>query len=352
MKQQLKLVFIGLGSLAVLLIVLFLQFYSPEGWLAESQSAEQASPLSLKRIQPTPTQEPEQKLVRILFAGDLMFDRHIRLAAEKHDYSYPLDPLTDFLQQYDLVVVNLEGPITDFPSRSVGSQPGSTDNYFFTFDPQIVEKVLLPNQIKLVNLGNNHILNFGLEGWQQTLNYLELGGIEHFGQVNLPLDQNDDFAGEASPIGVTWQKQGVKIGLVNYNQFSGLGLDPVLAEINQLRPAVDYLVAYTHWGNEYVPQANAVIQSWAHQLIDAGADIVIGSHPHVIQNVEDYQGGRIYYSLGNFVFDQYFEPAVRQGLLVEVELVGLTGEARGVREVRYQEYQVEMRSNSQTKLVE
>ena len=77
------------------------------------------------------------------------------------------------------------------------------------------------------------------------------------------------------------------------------------------------MVVYTHWGEEYVP-ATDFEKRLAHNLIDGGAEIVIGSHPHVVQEHEVYNGKHIYYSLGNLIFDQYWEPAVSHGLMLEI----------------------------------
>jgi gamma-polyglutamate biosynthesis protein CapA len=296
-------------------------------------------------VPPSPTPKPNPKL-SILVTGDLMYDRHIRVAAEENGYDYSLAPLTEFLQQYDLVLTNLEGPITDNPSRSVGSKPGSTDNYYFTFDPQMVDQVLLKNQMEVVNLGNNHILNFGVDGYGQTLSNLQAAGIEWFGQINLPQSSQQPVK-----LSYIWEKNSFKIALVNFNQFSGLGIEPVVKEIERLKTEesdLDLILTYPHWGNEYVPTANATIQNWAHQLIDAGAEVVIGAHPHVIQNQEEYQGKQIYYSLGNFVFDQYFQPEVKQGMLVELKL---TKDADEVK-VEFEEYLVELTQDKQTRLVD
>jgi poly-gamma-glutamate synthesis protein (capsule biosynthesis protein) len=103
---------------------------------------------------------------------------------------------------------------------------------------------------------------------------------------------------------------------VNFNQFSVDAEHRALADIERLRPTVDVLFVYTHWGPEYAP-ATAEERRLAHLFIDRGADAVIGSHPHVVQEHETYRGKTIYYSLGNFVFDQYFNPETTHGLLVE-----------------------------------
>jgi poly-gamma-glutamate synthesis protein (capsule biosynthesis protein) len=257
----------------------------------------------------TPYQPPPPP-VEIIFAGDLMMDRYLRQKAIEHSsYDYLLEDVKPTLLEADLVVANLEGPITDSPSRSLGSEFGSADNFIFTMDPQVTE-VLFRHQIWLVNLGNNHIFNFGRDGYRQTQRYLDEAGVGYFG-----------YTGEVGDkVGVVWQFDQLKLGLVNYNQFAVGGLAAALDEITALRDECDVLVVYTHWGNEYLTTAGPTIQNVAHQFVDHGADAVIGSHPHVVQQREEYQGKVIYYSLGNFVFDQYFSGQTKNGLLVRMSI--------------------------------
>jgi len=158
--------------------------------------------------------DAEKKPIKVLFVGDMMFDRHIREAVEKYgrgDYNYILEPIKEKLSEYDLVIGNLEGPITDAKSVSMNTKLGESKNFVFTFDP-VVAKVLAENNIKLVNLGNNHILNQGAKGVEQTKKYLDEAGMEYFGDTGLG-DENF-FVREIREI---------KIGFVNYNySVSGL----------------------------------------------------------------------------------------------------------------------------------
>lgn len=238
-----------------------------------------------------------------------MFDRNIRMKAQAQgEYDFLLSSLAPVFDQADAVIANLEGPITDNPSRSVGSVPGSTDNYFFTFSPEILPT--LTQWPFIVNLGNNHILNFGQNGLTQTYQYLDQANLPHFGYVQANQEQHSYLIKEIG---------GMQFGLVNYNQFVEGGRERVLVDMAQIRSQVDVMTVYTHWGNEYV-QENEAIRQLAYELVEAGADLIIGSHPHVVQGKEDYQDVRIYYSLGNMVFDQYFEEAVHNGLLVTAEV--------------------------------
>ncbi len=128
--------------------------------------------------------------IKILFAGDLMFDLGIRYYAEKgggNDFIF--EKILNLLFNNDLAVVNLEGPITGEKSVSSGTAPGSTNNYFFTFDPSVA-KTLSEKNIKLVNLGNNHILNFGSRGLESTKKYLDESSVDYFGAPNGPKKSN------------------------------------------------------------------------------------------------------------------------------------------------------------------
>lgn len=248
----------------------------------------------------------EHEPVRILFGGDMMFDRYIREKAGD-DRSRVFAGVRSVLRSADVVVANLEGPVTSNPSKSIGSAFGSRENYVFTFDPAWA-KTLFEENIRIVNIGNNHILNFGVEGVVETREALRSANVTFFGD---PLDK-------AFGTHVLSVKE-MRIGFVNYNQFVEGGEEKALADIARIRPAVDVLFVYTHWGAEYMP-ATSEEKRLAHAFIDRGANAVIGSHPHVVQEQEVYQGKTIYYSLGNFVFDQYFRPDTKQGLLVRATI--------------------------------
>ena len=255
-------------------------------------------------------QTPKIENIKILFVGDLMFDRGIRYYAEKNGGNeFIFDKISATLKDNDLVVANLEGPITDNLSISAGSTIASKNNYFFTFDKSVA-KTLFNENIKLVNLGNNHILNFDQAGLKSTKKYLDEAKVDYFGAPDYPKS-------------ISTEIKGVKITFINYNEFSTIGeLDQkaTLEEIQKAKGFSDIIIIFCHWGNEYQLMQSDSQTNLAHQFIDAGADFVVGSHPHVIQPMEEYKGKRIYYSLGNFIFDQYFDNDVRNGLGVIVKI--------------------------------
>lgn len=249
--------------------------------------------------------------VPLLFVGDLFFDRGIRYYAQKNGGNeFIFEKISPMLLKNDLVVANLEGPITDNKSVSIGTGVGDPNNFVFTFDPSVA-KTLFQENIRLVDLGNNHISNFGREGVASTKKYLSEAGVDYFGVSNA----------ERS---IIKNINGVKIAFVSYNEFASNDIDSeqksAIEEIGRLRQKADILVVFAHWGAEYKLVSSSNVQKLAHQFVDAGADLIIGGHPHVIQQMEEYKGKRIYYSLGNFVFDQYGFKNCQDGLGVEVKI--------------------------------
>lgn len=248
--------------------------------------------------------------ITILFSGDFMFDRYIRQIAQGKGNDFILENVKPTLLNNDLVVVDLEGPITSFPSKSIYTEIGSAANYIFTFDPSVAQ-TLVDHNISLVSLGNNHILNFGQAGLEETYTILQEKGIRYFGNTGGLNGQQRWIVKEIA---------GVKLGFVNYNQFVENGDKTALEDILAAQKTADLIILYAHWGPEYTPNSVPAIQELAHLFIDAGVDLIIGSHPHVVQEKEVYQGKTIYYSLGNFVMDQYFSQATQEGLLVKVKI--------------------------------
>jgi poly-gamma-glutamate synthesis protein (capsule biosynthesis protein) len=253
-----------------------------------------------------------QTQATIVFVGDMMFDRSIRATADDKGGDYLFSCIDETLQQADLVVGNLEGPITASSSVSVGSAVGSPENFTFTF-PTTTAALLYRHNIRLVSIGNNHIMNFGQSGLLQTKGYLSEAGIGYFGDPNAA--EGDRVARLA--IG------GVPFAFVNWSDWTSDKTDHTVAQIRAEAASGRVVVVYTHWGDEYVPPPPRV-RELAHEMVDAGAAIVIGSHPHIVQEHEVYHGKDIYYSLGNFIFDQYWNDAVSHGLALRVTF-GMSG---------------------------
>lgn len=242
----------------------------------------------------------------IIFGGDMMFDRSIRTTIDEKGGDFIFSCIDPTLRDADMMIANLEGPITASSSVSVNSTPGGTNNFTFTF-ATTTAPLLYAHGIRIVNLGNNHIMNFGRAGLEQTKMYLAQAGVQYFG---------DPDAAEADKV-LRTTIHGVPFAFVNWSDWTSDKTDHTVAQVREEAAAGRVVVVYTHWGEEYIPPI-ARVRELAHQFVDAGASIVIGSHPHVVQEKETYQGKEIYYSIGNFIFDQYWMPSVREGLLLKV----------------------------------
>lgn len=240
----------------------------------------------------------------VLFTGDMMLDRGVEYQIEKHgDWFYPFSKIKLLLSQADMAIGNLEGPIVYQP-------PKFPDNSLqFAFSPNVVKSLSSAN-FQLLSLANNHTENMGEEGWQETKDHLQQANIDSIGHP-VKCDQDDSIV------------KGPFVFLAFNKTFpvncSDAKIVQIIQEIRQNYPD-KFLVVIFHWGNEYALTSSAAQQSLAHETVKAGADLILGSHPHVVQEIEEYQGRLIFYSLGNFIFDQYFSQETQEGLVVELKL--------------------------------
>lgn len=253
---------------------------------------------------------------KIFFVGDMFFDRQIRKTMYGKGEDHIFSCIGDFLKEADLVVGNLEGPVTENASVSLLSQVGAPDNFTFTF-PTNIPKLLAKNNIKVVSLGNNHIGNFSKQGILSTRKFLAEAGVEYFGGLS-----GDE------PIHQTKIK-GQQISFIAYNEFGGESKEKVAEKVKSEKEKGQTVIVYTHWGEEYAV-ANTNQKSKAKLFAESGADLIVGAHPHVIQEseilkIKDGEKNRevpVYYSLGNFIFDQYWNKEVSTGLVLELNIKG------------------------------
>jgi poly-gamma-glutamate synthesis protein (capsule biosynthesis protein) len=239
----------------------------------------------------------------------MMFDRTIRANLMKKGSEYPFGQVRSFFAEGDMVIGNLEGPITTHASRSLGTKAGDTDNTRFTFDPAVAP-LLRDNGVRLVSLGNNHIADFGREGASSTRAYLESAGIAYVGD---PFDSHNTL--------VFKEVQGITIAFTAYDEFIKANAEGTRTAITEAKDqGADFIVVLAHWGDEYETRPPPRIRQLAATFAARGADLIIGTHSHVIGESEDLGQAKVYYSLGNFIFDQYWDESVRCGLTVKVVL--------------------------------
>ncbi|PIR94996.1 hypothetical protein COT95_01145 [Candidatus Falkowbacteria bacterium CG10_big_fil_rev_8_21_14_0_10_37_6] len=213
-----------------------------------------------------------------------------------------------FFQGNDIVMANLEGAVT-----ANGEHYAPQNSIDFAFDKNDVARLANYN-FNFFTISNNHILDQGLQGFSETqANLAELG----FSYVGCADRKVDDCSFNIKEI------NDVKVGFLAYSMVYGiLDEEKLLTQIKEVEKQVDLVIVNIHWGVEYEHIARSNQKNLAHKMIDAGADAIIGHHPHVVQNLEIYNNKPIFYSLGNFIFDQYFSNETQEGLAV-----GLTYES-------------------------
>jgi poly-gamma-glutamate synthesis protein (capsule biosynthesis protein) len=214
------------------------------------------------------------------------------------NYVYPMEATKELLNNADLTVINLEAPIIeDCPPYYV--------EFVFCGRPPFMEALQVAG-VDVATLENNHISNYGPEGVNETIRRLE--------------DAQIAWA-DRSTAAIT-DIRGLRFGFLAFDAVTApIDREQMKQQIAQLRPNVDVLLVAAHWGEEYVtlPEpAPSTLQDpleIAHEMIDAGADMIIGNHPHWIQGVEVYKGKLITYAHGNFIFGQMWSYETRLGLI-------------------------------------
>jgi len=255
----------------------------------------------------------------LIFVGDIMLSRYIgEMMARRQDYNFPYAQIKPDLIAADLVVANLEGPISN-QGKSAGHL------YSFRADPQVSQR-LKNAGINVLSIANNHVFDYGLVAFVDTLKNLKGAGLSYAGGgINFVEAHQGNYQ----------EINGVKITLLAYTDllpqseaaredragFTYLDLDQMTRDIQVAKAKSDLVLVSFHWGREYEIQHNKSQEKVAQAAIDAGADLVVGHHPHVVQDIGIYQGVSIAYSLGNFIFDQNFKASdTRHGLILKVNV--------------------------------
>lgn len=241
--------------------------------------------------------------IKMLVVGDIMLDRNVRNIINEKGFDEFFKGVKELVSEADVAVGNLEGPFTTAESVTATLVNKALQ---FTFDPALAP-AMADLGFDILGLANNHAYNFGREGLEMTRRYIGSSGMVYYGD---PFNKDE--------ISTIITKDGVTIGLVGFHEFYYVNFDKVSNEINRIRPMVDVLIVTPHWGVEYEKEPTGKMKEWAHQWIDLGADVVIGTHTHIVGDSEIYNNKKIYYSLGNFAFDQYFSKATMEGMAVEI----------------------------------
>lgn len=276
------------------------------------------------------TGQAEWGSVRLTAVGDVMLARKVGTLIDTYGNEYPLARVKDLLQEADIAFANLESPI------GTGGTPLPGKGIWFRAKPETV-KALTGAGFDVVSLANNHVLDYDSPPLLETLEILKDNGIHAVGA-------GKDIAAARQPVFV--EKKGVRVAFLAYTEMANIiwsyayprmlqatetepGVAPLVVEnmvrdIKAARQAADLVVVSLHWGAEYVDDPAAVQRQIAYELVDAGADLIVGHHPHTLQGVEIYENAVIAYSLGNFVFDQSWSDKTEEGLVLHAD-IGLLG---------------------------
>lgn len=273
-----------------------------------------------------PPEEPQK--YQLLFVGDIMLDRGVRYFVEREgggDFQFPFQKIATLVRAADVAFGNLEGPLSD-QGREIGNL------YSFRMPVAALEG-LRGAGFDVLSLANNHIGDWGLAALKDTVSRLEAAGIAPVGVAAVP--------GVAPAAPAMVNVGNTRIAFLAFadfeDQYRGSDVaahiafareETVREAVRAARTVADLVVVAFHWGTEYLEEPTARQQMLAHLAIDEGADLVVGSHPHILQTLEEYRGKYIAYSLGNFVFDQGFSRDTMTGGMLSVMV-----ENRGIVDV-------------------
>ncbi len=266
-----------------------------------------AEPTPSPEPTPTPTPEPTPELLTISVIGDETLTTHQNLSDQSEysyasrmngDYSYPFKNTVQYFENDEFTITNLECTLSDTPMYSA--------QMFYFRAPAANAQILTLGGVDFVTTANNHSLDFGQAGLLSTYSVLEEYGIAY---------------GKEDDAQIVTTEHGLKIGVYcAYNDYRP-SLDKASAAIRQMRQdGADYIICAFHWGQELYYSPNAAQIEIGRGCIDAGADLIFGCHTHCLQPIEEYNGGIILYSMGEFSFGGNTAPKDRDTAIFQVTL--------------------------------
>lgn len=242
---------------------------------------------------------PKEELVVLIATGDVIPARSVNFQATiRKSFTWPFEKVAEVLQGGDITLINLESPL-------IANCPLTNEGFKFCGDERHTEGLVLAG-VDVANVANNHAGNYGLAGLDTTEKLLQ-------SKVIL-------VSGNMGP--VILERKGMKFAFLGYNNigFEEEGIswaneERIKKEISNAKPGADIVVVSFHWGVEYVTQPIQIQKDLARVALDAGADLIIGNHPHWIQPLEIHQGKLITYAHGNFIFDQEWSEKTKEGVV-------------------------------------
>lgn len=295
---------------------------------SSSASSQVPSPTASATEAPTPTAVPEK--LDVVAVGDIMLGRRVGklLTSSGKGYEYGFKQVEPVLKKGDVIFGNLESPATA-SEKSLSRE----HKIILKCSPQAITAVKAAG-FNVLSIANNHMMDYYGKGMLDTIDVLNKNGIAFSGG-----GKNLEEARKPAII----EKNGLKYGVLSYtdmaeymyvgnpnisyaagNNKSGVAprkLEMILEDIARVKPQVDILAVSLHWGVEEsftIPDSQV---EFAHKLIDSGADVILGHHPHQFQGIEVYKGKPIIYSMGNFLFDQN-DPENQESFIMNMQYSG------------------------------
>ena len=216
------------------------------------------------------------------------------------DYDYPFANVREYFENDDMTLVNLEVVLAD---------EGNSTGKLFTFrGPTAYSNILTGSSVEAVTIANNHARDYGDAGYESTKQVLTDAGVSYVEAYSSTLITLED---------------GLVVGLYAIDGSTrGIQKDEAVAGVKQLKEdGAELIIVAAHWGNEGKYRPNQQQQDVGKALIDAGANIIYGHHPHVLQKIEEYNGGILYYSLGNFSFGGNRNPKDKDSAIIQQEVI-------------------------------
>lgn len=255
---------------------------------------------SFTTFSPRVEQVQESIPTKIRFVGDVMLSRNVEHLMDLYGSGYPFDAMEEHPRDTYLVG-NFEGSVPQIhvPTKSM--------EFAFSVDRAHLQG-LKEYGFTHLGLANNHSYDFGADDYEHTKEILS-EEFAVFGNQQQPSFESVALI----------QTPSSTVAIVGIYAVDTMPMQSAIDEVMEYASSMStHQVAYVHWGTEYAPTHSSFQKTLAERLIDAGADAVVGHHPHVLQDIAVYDGALIFYSLGNFVFDQYFSSEVQNGLMLEM----------------------------------
>ena len=258
----------------------------------------------------------DDDVITVLAVGDIYLGGSAAPYLKQNSYLYPFEPTKSILKDSDIAVANLEAPLTR------RTAPFMEKEFILKIDPDATGAIKAAG-FDVVTLANNHIMDYGQDGLQDTINFLDKADLKHAGagrdlkDARMPAIisiKNKKIAFLAyskvfpEEFYATKESGGTAQGIFEYVRY----------DIIEIKKQVDFVIVSFHWGEELMKYPKEYQIKLAHLSIDSGASVIIGHHPHVLQGIERYKNGLIFYSLGNFAFGSISQ-SMPEGMIVIVK---------------------------------